>query len=271
MKRIIAILIATNVFTLSYGQSTFKFPANLNTGAELIELAMSETVILLEQDYALQDASGQRFGREGQPRFNSVPFIGIQTTEGIVFQEDISKPWLYDADFQLYQESYTPCLSETRMSVINTAKQDTVSISDSLVYAVEDKYFILQDSTYNCGLVINTKREPSSNGWFVWITQKKDEDNIIGFNAFKREFPQPDEQGCVSIKQPNVQEIILGGFYVVPFNNGPGTLGFYLDAVFVRNKTDIQKWDISRIVEPAVIIKDSAGLTPIDNLLENEK
>lgn len=271
MKRFIAILIATNVFTLSYGQSTFKFPANLNTGAELIELAMSKTVILLEQDYALQDASGQRFGRDGQPRFNSVPFIGIQTTEGIVFQEDISKPWLYDADFQPYQESYTPCLSETRMSVINTAKQDTVSISDSLVYAVEDKYFILQDSTYNCGLVINTKREPSSNGWFVWITRKKDEDNIIGFNAFKRELPQPDEQGCVSIKQPNVQEIIIGGFYVVPFNNGPGTLGFYLDAVFVRNKTDIQKWDISRIVEPAVIIKDSAGLTPIDNLLENEK
>ena len=40
-----------------------------------------------------------------------------------------------------------------------------------------------------------------SNGWFVWLIQKKNE-NIVSFNAYKRELPQPDENGLVSIKQP---------------------------------------------------------------------
>lgn len=270
MKKLLSIMFALNIIVISYGQTTFKLPANLNTGAELIELAMLNTVVSLEQDYALRDSTGQKFGRDGMPRFNSIEFIGICTTDGIIFLEDISSPWRYDADFQPFQESYTPCLSESRMKYINTERQDTVVVNDSLVTTVENKYFILRDSTHNSGLHINVEREMQSNGWFVWLIQKKNE-NVVAFNAYKRELPQPDENGSVSIKQPNVQDIVLGGFYVSPFNSSPGTLQFYLDAVLIRNKDDMQKWDVIRTMIPATNISDNTGLTPITNNLQNEK
>lgn len=268
MKKLSFVIVCLSIYVISYGQTTFKFPSGLNTGAELVEKTIESTFILLYQDYALENKDGQRFGRGGGSCFNSIEYIGIATNEGVLFFDDIMQPWMSDKEFADYKDAYKPFLISTSVSLLETEYKEDIPIKDSIYKNVENKYYILEDSTYSRGLIIDKTDSISRNGWFVWITLDHKASKKLSLNIYKRELPEEDINGKITVKEPNLGNNILGALYITPLISGPGVLQFKLEAVISKDK-DAQNWIITPVATCNKKNICQKSLTPLENI-ENE-
>lgn len=269
MKNKVLILICICLSHFAYGQTMFKMPANLNTGADLVEQALENIFISVHQSYALEDENGQRFGRGGGPCFNSIEHIGIETTKGVIFFENVTKPWDYDDDFSKYRAKYKPYIIETKIGRTNSHKVDSLCVADSM-FVSKGKYFILQDRHHENGLEASSVDSLSKDGWFIWVTTSKKNEKKVAINAYKREVPEINKDGVIEIVQPNLTDKIIGAFYVAPFVSKPGVLQFKIEAIMSRLDS-AQKWELIPIIidNARTSINDNGdnneNLTPIKN------
>lgn len=261
MKKINLVIICLTLCLVTNAQ-TFKLPSNLNTGAELVELTLKHTFVSLHQDYALEDNDGQRFGRGGGPCFNSIEYIGIATNEGVLFFNDIMHPWEKDVEFTRYKESYKPFLISSKIGFLGNDKTNNIAISDSIVNNYDNKYYILPDSVYNQGLIINKTDTLTQNGWFVWITTNKKSAQKVSFNIYKKELPKENLNGKILVKDPNIAENMLGALYITPVVSSPGKLQFKLEAIICKDN-DSQDWVVVPIGQ-SQNKKDNVSLTPLE-------
>lgn len=269
MKKFSLLIICLSVHIISYAQTTFKFPTSLNTGSELIEIALENTFISLFQDYALEDKDGQRFGRGGESCFNSIEYFGISTNEGVLFFNDIMEPWASDEEFTNYKEAYKPFLISSKIGLFGKSEKELISINDSTYNNFDNKYYFLSDSLYNKGLFVNKSDSLSQNGWFVWITLNQEKSKKLSLNIYKRELPKENINGNIVVKDPNLGSNIMGALYITPVSIIPGMLQFKLEAIICHTK-DTQDWVVVPIGNSNEKKPSKKSLTPLDKS-KNEK
>ena len=247
-------------------QNLFRMPAYFNTGAELIDETFREVFVIVRQNYALQDASGQRFGRGGEPYFNLVDFIGVKTEEGILLFDDVTTPWLYDKEFQSYKDKYEPYMNLSSVLDISGTKilLDSLSIDENN-FQSNNSWYCLKDSLFTIGVLVSHADTISSNGWLIWMSLKSDKVEKPVLHISKKEINK-DKKGLVEdVIAPDLSGIVLGGLFVTPQSNIPGTLSFVVEAIMVRkDKTNWAVVPLHKINAP----NDSHELTPLYN---NEK
>lgn len=243
----------------------FNFSLRTNN-QQLIDEALAGAFVKINQSYELCDTvKDEHFGRDEKDYFSIIPFVGIETERGLVFPSATLRPWLYDNDFEEYQDQYKPLITETKVTGLNNGKEDlTRDVSLPFLGKDVSKHLsVLCDSTQSHkGLKVDTI-PGAKNGWLIWLSSNSNlaETDSVRFTSIKKDIEVPIDGVFLHIDKPEISETVYGGIYVTPIQSSIGQLTFTLTGVMVL---DEEGWvlDFPFIEEP----KENKTLTPINGL-----
>lgn len=258
-------MILMTVAALPATAQIFNFSLRTNN-QQLIDEALAGAFVKINQSYELCDTvKDEHFGRDGKDFFSIIPFIGIETEQGLVFPSSALVPWSYDNDFEEYQGQYKPLITDTKIGILNNRK-DHIMRDVSLPFlgkGVSKHLSVLCDSTQSHkGLKVDTI-PGAKNGWLIWLSSNSNlaETDSVRFTSIKKDIEVPIDGGFLHIDKPDISETVYGGIYVTPIQTSIGQITFTLTGIMVL---DEEGWvlDFPFIKEP----KENKTLTPINGI-----
>ena len=236
---------------------------------QLIDEALSGAFVKLTQSYELNDTITQEhFGRNGKDYFSQIPFIGIITEGGYLFPNVILSPWELDADFIEYKEKYKPQINQSDLIILNGKGNIRKESIDQSHLKETQKNFCLLNDTIETNKGIKLDSIPGEkNGWFVWLTSDQNINEVDSVKLFsiKKDIEVPINGEALFLSDPDINENIIGGFYLTPTQTEIGQITFILTGVILRNE-DGWKLEFPAIQEH----KENKKLTPINSLDEDK-
>lgn len=273
-KKLILILMAA-IVSLPTTAQIFNFSLRTNN-QQLIDEALAGAFVRINQSYELCDTiKDEHFGRDGKDYFSIMPFIGIETEKGLIFPSVTLKPWLFDKDFDEYKGQYKPVVSETKLNILNSRKDNVVprDVKSPLSGTdISNNLSVDSDSTQiNQGLKVDTV-PGVKNGWLIWLTSNSNlaESDSVRFTSIKKDIEVPIDGGYLHIDKPESSETVYGGIYVTPVQSSIGQLTFTLTGVMVLNEEGwvlefpfIKESNEKKTLTPINGIPDGAKLNPL--------
>lgn len=237
-KNFISLLIT--LVALPATAQIFNFSLRTNN-QQLIDIALSGAFIRINQSYELCDTvNDQHFGRDGMDYFSIVPFIGIETQEGLVFPSSALTPWTNDCDFDKYKERYKPLVTKSTVSLLNSVEELPERDIQSPINgtAITRNICALTDSIHSSyGLAVDSL-PGEKDGWFVWISSNQDlsETDTVKFTSIKKSIEVPVDGESLRIDTPEISETVYGGIYVTPVQQAIGQIMFTLSGMMVLDE-----------------------------------
>lgn len=223
--------------------------------SDLVFKAVAPALKIIKQQYRLKK-DGDFFGRNNKPHFGESFSLGVKVAGGMILQNEVLYPWVNDKDYKDVNEAgkYTPVLYDSyQKSVIggdyekvdfelNTPYVKSVG-KDSLLYIHSDVYS-------DFGLNMDTASGEKS-GYMLWVyeTDGKCDYKVEALNL------QASVESTVIPMKTSSPSKVLGGVYVIPVNERPGTISFYL--VGVASTCNNKDWSLK------LLTKDDANINII--------
>lgn len=223
--------------------------------SDLVFKAVAPALKIIKQQYRLKK-DGDFFGRNNKPHFGESFSLGVKVAGGTILQNEVLYPWVNDKDYKDVNESgkYTPVLYDSyQKSVIggdyekvdfelNTPYVKSVG-KDSLLYIHSDVYS-------DFGLNMDTASGEKC-GYMLWVyeTDGKCDYRVEALNL------QASVESTVIPMKTSSPSKVLGGVYVIPVNERPGTISFYL--VGVASTCNNKDWSLK------LLTKDDANINII--------
>ena len=268
IKKVILMLCAIVAFPVA--AQIFNFSLRTNN-QQLIDMALNGAFVKINQSYELCDTvSDEHFGRDGKDYFNIIPFVGVQTEQGLIFPTATLSPWTYDKDFGKYKERYKPLATKSSISRLNAEASDFNYKTDSPLKGNEISRHIceLSDTAYHAqGLKIDSI-PGKKNGWLIWISSNKDltHTDSIKFTSINKEIQVAADGESMHIEDPEIAETVYGGIYVTPTQSSIGELNFSVTGVLAPSD---EGWILD-----FPFIKNTSNnkpLTPIKGIADGSK
>lgn len=220
--------------------------------SNLVFKAVAPALKIIKQQYRLKK-DGDFFGRNNKPHFGESFSLGVKVAGGTILQNEVLYPWVNDKDYKDVNEAgkYTPVLYDSyQKSVIggdyekvdfelNTPYVKSVG-KDSLLYIHSDVYS-------DFGLNMDTASGEKS-GYMLWVyeTDGKCDYRVEALNL------QASAESTVIPMKTSSPSKVLGGVYVMPVNERPGTISFYL--VGVASTCNNKDWSLKLLTKDDAII-----------------
>lgn len=223
--------------------------------SDLVFKAVAPALKIIKQQYRLKK-DGDFFGRNNKPHFGESLSLGVKVSGGTILQNEVLYPWVNDKDYKDVNEAgkYTPVLYDSyQKSVIggdyekvdfelNTPYVKSVG-KDSLLYIHSDVYS-------DFGLNMDTASGEKS-GYMLWVYEA---DGKCDYKVEALNLQASVEATVIQMKTSSPSKV-LGGVYVIPVNERPGTISFYL--VGVASTCNNKDWSLK------LLTKDDANINII--------
>ena len=223
--------------------------------SDLVFKAVAPALKIIKQQYRLKK-DGDFFGRNNKPHFGESFSLGVKVAGGTILQNEVLYPWANDKDYKDVNEAgkYTPVLYDSyQKSVIggdyekvdfelNTPYVKSVG-KDSLLYIHSDVYS-------DFGLNMDTASGEKS-GYMLWVYEA---DGKCDYKVEALNLQASVESTVIPMKTSSPSKV-LGGVYVIPVNERPGTISFYL--VGVASSCNNKDWSLK------LLTKDDANINII--------
>lgn len=223
--------------------------------SDLVFKAVAPALKIIKQQYRLKK-DGDFFGRNNKPHFGESFSLGVKVSGGTILQNEVLYPWVNDKDYKDVNEAgkYTPVLYDSyQKSVIggdyekvdfelNTPYVKSVG-KDSLLYIHSDVYS-------DFGLNMDTASGEKS-GYMLWVYEA---DGKCDYRVETLNLQASVESTVIPMKTSSPSKV-LGGVYVIPVNERPGTISFYL--VGVASTCNNKDWSLK------LLTKDDANINII--------
>lgn len=223
--------------------------------SDLVFKAVAPALKIIKQQYRLKK-DGDFFGRNNKPHFGESFSLGVKVAGGTILQNEVLYPWVNDKDYKDVNESgkYTPVLYDSyQKSVIggdyekvdfelNTPYVKSVG-KDSLLYIHSDVYS-------DFGLNMDTASGEKS-GYMLWVYET---DGKCDYKVEALILQASVDSTVIPMKTSSPSKV-LGGVYVIPINERPGTISFYL--VGVASTCNNKDWSLK------LLTKDDANINII--------
>lgn len=240
----------------------------------LVEQAIANGIVLVEQSYQLSDTTGKYYGRYGEDEFGKTTSIGIRVDSGMVVTDLAVTPWNFDENFNRYRDSYTPKLYQTHVyNFGDSASVDSVQFEYA---AIAEGLFFTKSSSDVDGYKPK-KYNGSQDGWTAWVYKEKDADGEhIGSYKYlivkqKHQFPAKIES--LSVQAPQDGKEYVGGVFIVPEQTAVGQLTFFLAGIAIYDY-DKESWMLtmpSALVKSGDVDRREGAEAGIDELTPNLK
>ena len=220
--------------------------------SDLVFKAVAPALKIIKQQYRLKK-DGDFFGRNNKPHFGESFSLGVKVAGGTILQNKVLYPWVNDKDYKDVNEAgkYTPVLYNSyQKSVIggdyekvdfelNTPYVKSVG-KDSLLYIHSDVYS-------DFGLNMDTASGEKS-GYMLWVYET---DGKCDYKVESLNLQASVESTVIPMKTSSPSKV-LGGVYVIPVNERPGTISFYL--VGVASTCNNKDWALKLLTKDDAII-----------------
>lgn len=253
-----------------------------SSNQQFVEQAIKGAMFVLKQAYQLEDSvSGQRFGRYGNDVFGTTSVLAIRTSDGIMYDNEILKPWSHDENFERYRRTHVPILT----------KSSRIEFGDSVWAEIEMPLDSIDASPYRLsllneirgssdGLTIKQFNKPIE-GWIVWLSNdsvisKYEGHSMPELTIYKKSIAFTPDSISYGIEQPQTNKKIWGGIFVVPEQTSIGVIQFNLAGILLKSNED-DGWELLKPQYSrgaGIESKQHDELTPLDpgsNKKKNKK
>ena len=134
----------------------------------MVKQSIEPSLVVVCSAYKLQDSAEQRYGRNNRAEFGQGYTLGVVSDSGLILAASALQPWMLDADFARYRQSYTPVLSAlTYRQTSDSAYSPIPLTTDSTMSS--GLLRIPTDSIRDLpALAIHTD-STHKNGWLLWV------------------------------------------------------------------------------------------------------
>lgn len=207
--------------------STVKVVSAVELG--IVYQAVSPALKVVTQQYKLEK-DGKYFGRNNKSYFGESESLAIKIAGGTILQNKVVYPWNHDKNFQTYSETHSPQYHSTFQTSLEGEEPVIVNFELGTPYVKpvgEDNLLYSHSDVYSdFGLSVDTAAG-EKEGYMLWVykTDDKYEHAVEVLNI------TASADSTVIAMAPAHPENLLGGLYVVPVNERPGTVSFHLVGV----------------------------------------
>lgn len=221
----------------------------------LVYKAVAPALNIIKQQYRLKK-DGDFFGRNNKPHFGESFSLGVKVAGGTILQNEVLYPWVNDKDYKDVNEAgkYTPVLYDSYQKSVIGGDYEKVDFELNTPYVKpvgKDSLLYIHSDVYSdFGLNMDTASGEKS-GYMLWVyeTDGKCDYKVEALNL------QATVEATVIPMKTSSPSKVLGGVYVIPVNERPGTISFYL--VGVASTCNNKDWSLK------LLTKDDANINII--------
>lgn len=223
--------------------------------SDLVFKAVAPALKIIKQQYRLKK-DGDFFGRNNKPHFGESYSLGVKVAGGTILQNEVLYPWVNDKDYKDVNEAgkYTPVLYDSYQKSVVGGDYEKVDFELNTPYVKsvgKDSLLYIHSDVYSdFGLNMDTASGEKS-GYMLWVyeTDGKCDYRVEALNL------QASVESTVIPMKTSSPSKVLGGVYVIPVNERPGTISFYL--VGVASTCNNKDWSLK------LLTKDDANINII--------
>lgn len=223
--------------------------------SDLVFKAVAPALKIIKQQYRLKK-DGDFFGRNNKPHFGESFSLGVKVSGGTILQNEVLYPWVNDKDYKDVNEAgkYTPVLYDSYHKSIVGGDYEKVDFELNTPYVKsvgKDSLLYIHSDVYSdFGLNMDTASGEKC-GYMLWVyeTDGKCDYKVEALNL------QASVESTVIPMKISSPSKVLGGVYVIPVNERPGTISFYL--VGVASTCNNKDWSLK------LLTKDDANINII--------
>lgn len=223
--------------------------------SDLVFKAVAPALKIVKQQYRLKK-DGDFFGRNNKPHFGESFSLGVKVAGGTILQNEVLYPWLNDKDYKDVNEAgkYTPVLYESYQKSVIGGDYEKVDFELNTPYVKpvgKDSLLYIHSDVYSdFGLNMDTASGEKS-GYMLWVYET---DGKCDYKVETLNLQASVEATVIPMKTSSPSKV-LGGVYVIPVNERPGTISFYL--VGVASTCNNKDWSLK------LLTKDDANINII--------
>lgn len=217
------------------------------TFTDIIFNAVAPALNIVKQQYRLKKG-GDFFGRNNMPHFGESFSLAVKVAGGTILQNEVLYPWVNDNNYHDLSDSdkYIPVLYHSYKRSVTGGEYEKINLEldtpyvqqigkDSLLYSLSDK-------KRDFGLEIDTE-SGEKNGYMLWVYEAEGKCDYV-VEALK--LNASVDSTVIPMKPSNLSSL-LGGVYVIPVNERPGTVSFYL--VGVASTCNNKDWSLKLMTQ----------------------
>ena len=215
--------------------------------SDLAFKAVSPALKIVKQQYRLKK-DGDFFGKNHKPHFGESLSLAVKVAGGTILQNEVLFPWVNDKDYQEANGAgkYTPVLYDTYQKPLNDGEFEKVDFELNSPYVKQvgkdSLLFIHSDMYSDFGL--NVYSAPGEKkGYMLWIYEG---DGKYDYKVETLDLEAKTDSTVVPMT-PSDSSALLGGIYVIPVNERPGTVSFHL--VGVASTYDNKDWSLKLLTK----------------------
>lgn len=223
--------------------------------SDLVFKAVSPALKIVKQQYRLKK-DGDFFGRNNRPHFGESFSLGVKVAGGTILQNEVLYPWANDKDYKDVNESgkYTPVLYDSYQKSVIGGDYEKVDFELNTPYVKpvgKDSLLYIHSDVYSdFGLNMDTASGEKS-GYMLWVYET---DGKCDYKVEALNLQASVDSTVIPMKTLSPSKV-LGGVYVIPVNERPGTISFYL--VGVASTCNNKDWSLK------LLTKDDANINII--------
>lgn len=223
--------------------------------SDLVFKAVAPALKIVKQQYRLKK-DGDFFGRNNKPHFGESFSLGVKVAGGTILQNEVLYPWLNDKDYKDVNEAgkYTPVLYESYQKSVIGGDYEKVDFELNTPYVKpvgKDSLLYIHSDVYSdFGLNMDTA-SGEKNGYMLWVYET---DGKCDYKVEVLNLQASVEATVIPMKTSSPSKV-LGGVYVIPVKERPGTISFYL--VGVASTCNNKDWSLK------LLTKDDANINII--------
>ncbi len=223
--------------------------------SDLVFKAVAPALKIIKQQYRLKK-DGDFFGRNNKPHFGESFSLGVKVAGGTILQNEVLYPWVNDKDYKDVNEAgkYTPVLYDSYQKSVIGGDYEKVDFELNTPYVKpvgKDSLLYIHSDVYSdFGLNMDTASGEKS-GYMLWVYEA---DGKCDYKVEALNLQASVESTVIPMKTSSPSKV-LGGVYVIPVNERPGTISFYL--VGVASTCNNKDWSLK------LLTKDDANINII--------
>lgn len=220
---------------------------------ELVTEAVKDNFVLIRQQYRLK-RQGDYFGKDNMPFFGETYTLGVKVSGGMLMQNRVVLPWLWDSDYKRINEDgkYEPTMFWSYQKNLNDSvfKTTDLELGTKYVYPVSSDSLVFLHESSHAGFGLQTDMtEGTKRGYMVWAyaaTNVHDSTMTVQLRQSEYTVTANSDSAVVKIT-PDDADRLLGGVLVVPRFEAKGRVQFLLAGVAA--KTMDGQWKLQLLTQ----------------------
>lgn len=219
---------------------------------DLLSFALSPSLVIIRQQYQLE-RNGEHFGKNNRPYYGETFSLGVKTSGGMLFMDQVMEPWKFDKDYDKVNstDKYKPVLFQSYQKIISDSIYRPVDfeLKSKYVRAINKEKDLYYHEEPRCDFGLNIDYTGGNKeGYMIWAySDRSVNDSTMSVTLKCSPYTTEIGQDLLREFSPVNADKIIGGLFVVPSVETGGRVIFHLVGMTVKYEDN--KWHLQLLTK----------------------